>query len=315
MTHQDMTTGGRGVNWSLAGLFTAAQAFQLCLLPVWLLPLDRAYGWLLVLPLLITNNWWAFIHEAIHGTMFPDRGINRLAGRVQAILYGAAFDLLRWGHLLHHGLSRTERERSEVYAQGRDRPACFALAYYFRLLGGLYLFEVLGSVLLLLPGRWLRGLGARLDSPCNLVGPLVDKLLERTILRAARLDTAAILVLYAVAFLLYGDHGWMLVLALAGRGLLISLVDNVFHYGTPLDDTRYARNLELPSWAAGLFLHFNLHGAHHLKPALPWQALPGFHRASGAGFQGGFLQAVVSQFRGPIPDHLLSSTDRGASRC
>ena len=41
------------------------------------------------------------------------------------------------------------------------------------------------------------------------------------------------------------EHAWMLALSLVGRGL-ISFVDNVFHYGAPLDQPRYARNLALP---------------------------------------------------------------------
>ena len=107
-------------NQALAVLFLAVQLFQLVLLPVWLLPSGPAWGWLLLLPVLLSNSWWAFIHEAVHGVLFPNKQANRLAGRVNAVLFGAPFDLLRRGHLLHHAASRTKRERSEVYVPERD---------------------------------------------------------------------------------------------------------------------------------------------------------------------------------------------------
>jgi len=108
-----------------------------------------------------------------------------------------------------------------------------------------------------------------------------------------------------LAFTLYGEYAWMLALSLVGRGLLISLVDNVFHYGTPLDQTRYARNLMLPDWASHLILHFNLHGVHHQRPGLAWWQLPDYQRKSGIGFQGKWLPALLAQLKGPIPEPRL----------
>jgi fatty acid desaturase len=297
-------------NTRLAGFHLALQANQLFLLPLFLLPFDPRWGWLLLPGVLLTNAWWAFIHEAIHGVMFEDRRTNRLAGRVNAVLYGAPFDLLRWGHLLHHAHSRTERERSEVYVAGRDNRLIATLGYYFRLLGGLYLVELLGGLLVLLPRKMACRVVDRIASPCNVVGELAERLLSAETLRDARLEALAIILVHAAAFALYGEHAWMLVLAVAGRGLLISLVDNAFHYATPLDDIRYARNLELPAALSRLILHFNLHGAHHLRSRVPWQQLPEWHRQSGNGYQGGWFATVFRQLRGPIAAQRLP---RGAS--
>lgn len=291
--------------------FTALSLLQLIVLPSWLLPLDLAWGWLLLLPVLSSNVWWALIHEAIHGVLFESRSANRLAGRAQAILFGAAFDLLRWGHLLHHALSRTRRERSEVYVAGEDNRPWFMLNYYFRLTGGLYWFEVLGALIFLLPRPVIRWAARRLASGHNVVESLTDRLLEPATLRAVRADGWMILALYGLAFSLYGEQAWMLALALMGRAFLISVVDNAFHYGTPLEDTRYARNLALPSWAARLILNFNLHGAHHARPGLTWGQLPAYHRQSGAGFQGNWIGALLAQFRGPIPEHRLLPGEGG----
>jgi len=305
MTSAAMDRLGPGINAVLVLLFTGLALLLLFVLPLWLLPAGPAWGWLLLLPVLTSNVWWALIHEAIHGVLFGSRRANRLTGRVQGILFGAAFDLLRWGHLLHHALSRTRRERSEVYVVGQDHRAWFALNYYFRLTGGLYWFEVFGALIFLLPRPAIRWAARRLGGEHNVVEALTDKLLEPATLRAVRLDGWLILSLHGLAFVLYGEQAWMLVLALIGRAFLISVVDNAFHYGTPLEDTKYARNLALPTWAGRLILNFNLHGAHHLRPGLAWWRLPGYHRQSGAGFQGNWIGALLNQFRGPIPEHQL----------
>jgi fatty acid desaturase len=294
---------------ALAVAFTALQLFQLLLLPAWLLPLDGAWGWLLLLPVLLSNGWWAFIHEAIHGTLSPDRDINRTMGRMQGILFGAGFDLLRWGHLLHHAMNRTRRDRSEVYEEGRRNRAAFTLEYYGRLLGGLYYFEVLWSLLLLAPRPWLLKLTARLAGPDNPIGPMADKLLSPATLAAVRRDALAILALYGTAFYLYGDHAWMLALAIAARALLISLMDNVFHYGTPLDDRLHAYDLALPRWASAIILNFNLHGTHHLHPGLSCWDLPAAHRARGGGYHGPLVPTLMAQFRGPIPASRLAAAN------
>ncbi len=305
MTAIAMCRLGPAINALLTLLYSGLALLSLFILPLWLLPGDPDWGWLLLLPVLLSNAWWALIHEAIHGVLFPSRGVNRLVGRTQAILFGAAFDLLRWGHLLHHALNRTQRERSEVYVAGKDGLPWFTLSYYFRLTGGLYWFEVLGALIFLLPRPAIRWAASRLGGEHNVVDPLTDKLLVPATLRAVRIDGGLVLALYGLAFSLYGEHAWMLVLALMGRAFLISVVDNAFHYGTPLNDTKYARNLSLPAWASALLLNFNLHGAHHLKPGLAWWELPGYHRHSRAGFQGNWIGALLHQFRGPIPEHQL----------
>lgn len=311
MTTAALERLGPKFNAGLLLLFTALALLQALALPLWLLPADPAWGWLLLLPVLTSNIWWALIHEAIHGVLFDSRSANRLAGRAQAILFGAAFDLLRWGHLLHHALSRTRRERSEVYVAGEDDLPWFTLNYYFRLTGGLYWFEVLGSLIFLLPRSVIGWAARRLASEHNVVATLTDKLLDPVTLRAMRLDGWLILTLYGLAFALYGEYAWMLVLALMGRAFLISVVDNAFHYGTPLEDTKYARNLALPTWAGRLILNFNLHGAHHQRPGLPWWRLPDYHRRSRTGFQGNWICALLHQFRGPIPEHRLLPGEGG----
>lgn len=293
------------VNMTLVVIMTTVHLGALLVLPAWLLPHDTAWGWLLLVPVLLTTTGWALLHEAIHGTLTGHRRLNHVLGRLQAVLFGAPFELLRWGHLLHHGYSRTVRERSEVFEPGADHRLSFTLAYYFRLFGGLYVYEVLAGLLFLLPRALVRHLAARIGGDRDLVVPLAERVLQPGVLATVRADVLAVMTLYGLAFWLYDAHAWMLVLALAGRAALISLVDNVFHYGTPLDDMRYAHDLYLPPWASRIILHFNLHGAHHARPGVPWHALPDLHRQRGGAHQGEFLTALAAQLRGPIPAPML----------
>ena len=285
--------------WLLYG-FLGLQALQLGVLPTLLLLRHAAWGWLLLLPVALTPTWWAYVHDCIHGSAFTHRRLNRMAGRANAVLFGAPFDLLRQGHLLHHAYSRSPRESSEVFVPGHGSRLSFTVAYYLRLLGGLYLSEVLGGWLFLLPTRWLHRLAPRLDRPDNVLGPLTERLLQPSTLKAVRQDAVATLLVYAIALVAYGHHAWMLLLALYGRALLVSLMDNVFHYGTALGDARQADNLRLPAWASRLILHFNLHGMHHLRPGIPWYGLPAALAQRGESCPRHLLPALAVQLRGPI---------------
>ncbi|MCX8087512.1 MAG: fatty acid desaturase [Rhodocyclaceae bacterium] len=294
----DEAKRGACLNRRLTLLFSLYALLPTLVVPL-LLPLSPLWGWLLLPLALLTNSWWAFQHEAMHGLLYEDKRINRLVGCLHAIAYGAAFDLLRWGHLLHHAHSRTRRERSEVY-EGERPSAAFVTGYYLRLLGGLYWAEVIGTLLLLLPRKLLMELIKALDRPDNVIGELGERLLEAATLHEARRDALAVLLFHTVVFWLYGEQAWMYGLLLVGRALAISLVDNVFHYGTALDVPRQAMNLALPAPLSRMLLHFNLHGAHHLRPGLAWWQLPAYHRAHELGFQDRWWPALWRQLRGPI---------------
>jgi fatty acid desaturase len=119
-------------------------------------------------------------------------------------------------------------------------------------------------------------------------------------LAALRVDAAAILAFHGSSFWLYGAQAWLLLLALSGRALLVSVTDNSFHYGSAVDGPAYAKNLRLGTVGPAFLLHFNLHHVHHRFPNLPWRALP---RASGGPivFAETYWRAIGRQFRGPIP--------------
>ncbi|MCX7898402.1 MAG: fatty acid desaturase [Rhodocyclaceae bacterium] len=304
------TIDDASINTALAAGFFVLAALHGFALP-WLIEQDPLAAWLLLVAVLASNTHWALIHEAIHGSLYADKRLARYVGRALAVVWGASFDLLRWGHLLHHVHSRTRRERSEVHA-GSKPTLGFTLAYYVRILGGLYCAEVLASLLMLLPKRWLHLLAHRLSSQDNVIEALAQRLLDPATLAALRADAGLLLLWHGVALWGYGEHASLYLASLAGRALLISLVDNVFHYGTELDAPRRAMNLKLSPLASLLCLHFNLHGVHHWRPGVPWRRLPQVFAETKATYHDDWWPALLRQLRGPLAEETLA---HGARRC
>lgn len=288
-------------NWILAAAFLLLGAYQFWILPAWLLPMDRLWGYTLIPIAMLSNTYWALLHDTFHGSFHHSTRANVVAGRTLAIFFGAPFYLLRIGHLLHHGYNRTEQERIEVYDDARVGRLRAALAYYWQLLGGLYALEFASVLVFLLPRRMILSLVRTLADNKSLLPLIAANLTKPHILGGLRMDSALILLVLGTSLWTYGEHLWMLLLALGLRGFLISFADYVYHYGTPLDDSSSGRNLWLPKPLSVLLLHFNLHGVHHGQPQVGWQGLPGTFPQSGQPYSGAMLPALLRQLCGPIP--------------
>jgi fatty acid desaturase len=292
-------TSGHLISSLLVAIALAGLGLQLAVLPLWLLPADSGWGWLLVPMALLTTPFWSLIHEAIHGTLLRERIWNDRFGRILAIGYGAPFVLLKAVHLLHHRYSRTRRDRTEIYEPATSNWAAAAPGYYLLLLGGVYLAEVAPVLLVAAPRRLWRYLARRLDSPDTVAGMLLEGLSRRH-LREFRADGVAVILVYTAASIAYGRHVWMLAATLAARAVLISVADNAYHYGTRLDARLEAMNLRLPRLLETFVLAFNLHSVHHRNPGLPWYELRAAFAADDDQFHLGWFTAAARQFRGPI---------------
>ncbi|WP_245720909.1 fatty acid desaturase family protein [Nocardia pseudovaccinii] len=289
----------RAINGWLIGIAVGLALFQMFLLPLVLLPRGAMWGWTLVVMVLSTTPFWSLIHEAIHGSLIRGRGANDACGRVLGVLYGSPFAMLKAGHLLHHRYSRT-RERTEIYDPATSSWVQAAPGYYLRLFGGLYLLEVAAVLLAVLPASVLRRLGRLMDAPDSVTGLLFERIAQARVLGRFRVDAAAIVVLYAAAFVAYGAYGWMLLAALGGRALVISLSDNAYHYGTELDAPLEAMNLRTLRSLERFALSFNLHGVHHRHPGLRWYELRAKFLDEGGHYHLGWATAAARQIRGPI---------------
>ncbi|MBK1702211.1 fatty acid desaturase [Thiococcus pfennigii] len=262
------------LNLALSGGFLASGVALILLLPA-LADRQPVWGLLWIPFVIVTPTLWALIHEAIHGSLHPVRRWNDGLGRALGILFGSPLAILRLGHLVHHRVYGLPDEAQPA----RARPRILAVPlHYLRLAGGLYLLEVAAIVLALLPRPTLRWI-ARQAARRHPLGEraLLDQtergLLTTPILTRLRVDALLIVVLYGTGLLFYGAQVWMLLAAVAGRGALVSFMDNIYHH-SPAGDPRRTMDLTLPGWASGAILHANLHAVHHRRPDIPWSGLP-----------------------------------------
>lgn len=287
------------LNLVLAASMLAVQLALMLLVPTVLLPRSAAWGWLLLPGGLLSLTQWALIHECIHGTLSGQPARDDVWGRMLSWTFGAPYRALRVGHLFHHRYNRQDRDATEVYAEDRQGWGQAAWGYYGHLMGGLYLGELLVCFVVWLPRRLIVSLSRRLASNTNLVEPTVKLLSTPHALRELRLDALIIVLLWSLSAWCYGASAWMLALFAALRGLLISMHDNVYHYGTPLNDPG-ARTLRLPGWASTLLLHFNYHDTHHRYPRLGWRRLPQQFAADGGSYAESWVKAWGRQLYGPL---------------
>ena len=288
------------LNCLLALFYIVLNVFQFFILPAWLLPVERNWAWTLLPLALLTNPFWSLIHEAIHDLFHPNRRVNALAGRLLAILFGSPFRILRLSHLLHHKLNRMPVEGTEYYDRGKATKSAAAPGYFFQIFVGLYLVEVVSPVYFMLPRKLLAKFRERFLPAQSVSSILMQNWLGIESLREIRLDGLLTVSWLSLSFYLYGQNWPLLLAALLARGFLISFLDNVYHYETPVSDVFYAKNLRLPAALAKLLLNFNLHGIHHINPAISWINLPKAFAVQGGKFQGGYFAAALRQLHGPI---------------
>jgi fatty acid desaturase len=294
------------LNGFLAAGHIAANLFQFFVLPLFLLPASPWWA-LALLPLAALNNpFWSLIHEAIHDMFHPSRRVNRAAGRVLAVFFGSPFVILRLSHLLHHKLNRSAIEATELYVTEKTSKARASVGYFANIFGGLYFLELSSPLLFFLPRKVLQRMERKYFGGADLPGHLMRGLLRDEGIREMRVDGLVIMALVTASAASYGVYWPCLAGLLTTRAFLISFLDNVYHYGTPIDDTFYARNLSLPAVCAAGLLNFNLHGIHHRNPAIPWIRLPLVFREQAAPFEGNYFSAAIRQLSGPLTSSDMS---------
>lgn len=299
-----MMNGDRDIpatlNLLLVSLHVLANLFQFVLLPSWLLPIDVRWGFTLLPLALLTNPFWSLIHEAIHDLLHPNRRINGVIGRLLAVMFASPFRVLRSSHLLHHKLNRAPVEGTEYYERGKASIAVAGFGYYFQIFGGLYLVELLSPLLFFLPRSLTKTFRDRYVKAESVSGILLQNWSREEAVKEIRIDGTMVILWLGLSIFCYGHFWPLLFFALSARGFLISFLDNVYHYRTPVNDVFYAHNLRLPCLLAIPLLHFNLHGIHHRNPSIPWRRLPSAFRDQEQTFQGGYFAAAARQLAGPV---------------
>lgn len=276
---------------------------------------NLAWAVLLLPVVLLSNSYWAVLHEAMHGGLFADRAANDRLGRVLAILFGSALGILRTAHLGHHGFNRHQYDRPDAFDPSRVPRLVAYVRYYWGMVFGLYLGEIVAPLAcLLLPRKLIERLIDRafLPEEPGVAAHVRSSLFAPGVLAEVRIDGAVALAAMALAFWLYGENWPLLAAFLVARGFLVGFVDNLYHYGTPIEDRTFAWNLALPRWASLLILHGNFHRQHHQRPTLPWYRLPEAMAKRDDRFDEGFFAAAWRQMKGPIEIGRLPS--RGGVR-
>ncbi len=296
---------GLATNWLLLALLGAATLFALILLPLWLLPRSAWWGFALIPVALATNSFWALHHEAIHGNFHPARRVNRRAGRAMAVMLGSSHRVLRFAHLMHHRNNRYRLDRPDIYEADEGPYAVAKLRFLSELLLFLYASEVAVPLLCLLPKAAVRRIVDFVyrhpDPAVQSVKSVAEQVfLQDRSLREIRIDALLGTALIAASAVCFGSCWPMLAVFLLGRGLLISTLDNVYHFGTPIDDPDFAMNLRLPLILRLAILNMNMHRVHHHNPDLPWWQLPVRFRQLGDGYDAGFIATAFRQFVGPV---------------
>lgn len=283
------------LNACLTLALAAAHLFVLFVLPL-LLPVS---GWfaLALLPFCLMHSvQWGLIHEGIHKHLHPSRAVNEIWARFLSVLLGASFYILAFGHLMHHKLNR--QWQSEFVAKKSLKNQA---NYFFTLLGGLYITEIFATFgLALLP----RALCLAIVKRSSLIGDSAiwaagrRYFYERGNISALRVDALCIALLYAPSFWLYGAYMPLLLTFLATRALMLSFMDNLYHYATAMDVP--GKDLRLPPRMAAFMLNSNYHGTHHRHPDVPWSHLPALHRQHRSEYDGAFIPHALMQFHGAI---------------
>ena len=300
------------VNAQLATAAFAVGALQLVIIPALCCRKRGGAGAVAVLLSLTTPFNRALLHEAIHGRLVRRKDWNNLLGRALAISSGISFDAIRLGHMTHHRFPRHALDRADIVEPGKSRIGA-GFKFYLGLLGWLYLREILSSIVMLAPRRVIDVVAARVMEDDELLRGALRRGLDRRLARI-RLDSVFVIAIYAAAFYLYGEWWPVLVMAIALRGLIVSLQDNVAHYDTPPVIGAAAHNSRTTRWASLFMLNTNLHGVHHDHPDVPWNRLPVAFERAGGDYSGGYFALLLKQFYGPLPADAVehAAADRGA---
>jgi fatty acid desaturase len=215
---------------------------------------------------------------------------------------------------MHHRFNGAPIDRPDLYDPKKTTRLSASIKYYWGLCFGLYAFELLSTMLFLLPrqyiNRLIRQLVANDDRASQEIADFAPvQLTHVDTLRAIRTDGIATISMIVVSAMLYGTAWHVLLLILIARGFFISFANNLPHYGTRPIDVKYALNIRMPKPLSLLYLNFNHHRVHHHNPLLPWTALPQAFQHSNETFDIMLFPAILAQFKGPMPRDRFAEGD------
>ncbi len=250
--------------------------------------------------IIFTNQLWALIHEGIHGLLLPERRSNNLLLSVLSIFFGSSSIFLRTVHLFHHRYSRSDSERVEIYTAQESRVGV-SVAYYSGLFWGLYFSELILPFIAFFPVNLLVKIRDRFFTTHSMASHVIGYLVRQPRkLSIMRVELLGVLFVFSAALSFFGSNYSFFLAFLFVRAFLISFLDYVYHYGTPVGSNLHGKNLELPEVVSKFLLHFNFHGIHHQNPGLSWVELPKAFNEKKLKYDDQYVRAALEQINGPI---------------
>lgn len=285
--------------------------------PVVLIATNNIYFSLLFIPsLLLTNTTWALIHEGIHSNFNNNPRYNNLYSRFLSILLHSNFEVLRFGHLMHHRYNRTDLDLTEgcdsrapnqnklsygLYKLGQN------LLYYFHITIGLYLAELIGPILFLLPKSFILNTTKKLlGTEHEYIANGKKILLKPERFKKIRIDSILNVAIFIMVIFLYQSYIVFYIGFLLIRALLISSADNLPHYSSGRDKITGSFNLFAPKWFERCILNFNYHRVHHKHPNVPWHLLPTKFTEDKEHFDINYFRQYAKQWGGVITKDKLT---------
>ena len=238
----------------------------------------------------VMNSAYALLHEAEHGMLHPQRGINDAVGTVLALFFPAPFHLIRQGHIGHHIRNRSDDEAFDLYFENESRFwKCVQL--YGTLTGLFWVLIFLTNLVVIVipslavPARVNRTTDAFLDS----LNPKYRRLIQ--------LEAVAVVALHAGLIWAWHIPPAHYFAVMFGFGFMWSAMQYAHHYGTERDVLKGARNLRTFRLLDLVWLNHNWHRNHHAQPTVPWLHLPRLAEPDEP--RGGLPAAYFKMWRGP----------------
>lgn len=272
----------------------------------YLLHFNGTLVWTIIPCVILTPLLGGLIHEGIHRMLYPNPPTNDLLSRALSVFLGIAFDRIKLGHLLHHRFNRTQNNCEEVYVIKEKSKGKAIIKHYYKGFFGLYLSDFLFTHLLcFLPISIIAKIKSKYDGQKIVANRSISILIRTGKLKYVRYEGFLALLLLLGTIYCYGTFVWVYAIFLIFKAIILSSLDSLAHYGTPLNDILFAKNIRMPKLLSKvIFLNFNYHGVHHFFPTIPWDKLPEkIDKASlgrSRGFHSGFLEAFLCKLRVPI---------------
>jgi fatty acid desaturase len=238
----------------IAGLYAALVIFGYAVdrWPVWVL-IWASQGCILV-------GSYSAMHEAAHGTLYPGRSVNRIAGVLWASTILMNWSLWRSFHLEHHAHTGSDQDPKVKHKRTITHPAGYiALPIGGLLFLGEFFVQSLGTLTGKMP-EYVRSTGRH------------DAIRRDALVLVAVVVGLATAAVLAPGLLL---RAWVLPLV-ATYCVVLPATGMTEHYGCPTEGSPLDTTRSVVSNRAFRYLVWNnnYHAVHHLMPSVP------FHHAA-----------------------------------